>query len=737
MSFFISNRLAFRIGAGTSRLTFVRFHRNDLPFAFRKASFQNRFLELGIHMLKSLPGNVRQSLPHDDLQDMGQGQPDFDKVGDPAGPNHHYFGRHLKHPVRICDGCDPEDLKYLTSAFPELTDFRYLGKGGFGAVFSANQKHMNRCVAVKLLHADLALEERFVERFQQEACAQACVTHPNIVTVFDAGIRNERPYIIMEYVANGTLRDRISFQPFSTREALLMLQQLCDALECSHGKNLIHRDIKPENILIDHHGNLKLSDFGLARIVSEIQGAEKNIDHYYAGGTMNYMAPELMSRPWAADARTDLYAVIVVFYEAIMGEIPRGSFDAPSCKSRMIRPLRKQVDALVFRGLQSNPNRRFQTAVELKNQVDVIIDDPRLTKRVSRKWLLNQGEYRKYWLVAAMGMMLIQMGVVGYYYAQNVRRLDRQKAFTNQALIAAKQKEDALVAVKAELKKIQEDQEWRMSLADPIEFNSIVQFSDHGAGLNRDYAAKDLSAEERLSIDRILSELHQEYLRFELAHTVQEVRPDQTIVSTVRMSYEDLEDLENRLWSEIDMIVPVTKQKFLRDTLPLFVDCASLVAEMPGKADSKRSEFVKLITTDPNTNSGGVGKSHAQGLKRLFPSKLRYPQLFGWSPEDLPIRISVKRKGMWFAWSIEQLVHKKMASDGSRPATETFRVVDYGESPKIPAGLRRFWWDPLISRNKPERPIKQASRAEIVSLRSPDMMDPPGVFAGAKRGQSD
>ena len=681
-------------------------------------------------MLNTLLGDVRQLNQQDVLQNRDQDQLELDKTNEPVGRKHPHFNRYMKQSVKYGEDCDPEDLKFLESSFPELADFQFLGRGGFGSVFSASQSHMNRRVAVKLLHADLALKSGFVERFQHEAQAQACVAHPNIVTVFYAGIRNDRPYIIMEYVSNGTLRNRISFQPFSSREALLMLQQLCDALECSHGSKLIHRDIKPENILIDHHGNLKLSDFGLARIVSEVQESDKNIDHYYAGGTMNYMAPELMSRPWAADARTDLYSVIVVFYEAMMGEIPRGSFEAPSSKSRMIRQLRKQVDHIVFRGLQSNPNRRFQSAIELRNQVDAIVDDPRLTKRVSMKWLSNHDERRKYWMVAAMGIMFMQMALTGYYYVRSVRKLDRQRAYTNQAMISAKQKEEALVAVEAELKKIKNQQEQRTSLVDPNEFNAIVKLSDDSAWLNRDFGVKDLSTDERLTIDRILSEMRQEYLQIELANTTQEVRPDETIVSTVRINCESLDELEERLWSKIDTVVPVATQKLLRDTLPLFVDCTSLVTEMPGKTDSKRLEFGKLITTDPSVNFDGANKSKSQ-VNRLFPSKLRYPQLFGWSPEDMPIRISIRRKGMWFAWGIEQAVHSKATNGGNLQQTaETFRIVDYGESPIIPSGLRRFWWDPVTSSDRPARTVKQNPRSEIVSLRSPNSADLPGASVG-------
>ncbi len=682
-------------------------------------------------MLKTLFRNVSQLLWHDDSRIPINGQCEGKPFEVSGHRTQRTFGMSTVYPKRFDGTCDPEDLKFLESSFPELTDFQFLGKGGFGTAFSANQAHMNRRVAVKLLHNELVLEEGFAERFQNEARAQARVPHPNIVTVFDAGIRGGRPYIIMEYVPNGTLRNRISSRPFSSREALLMLQQLCDALERSHGASLIHRDIKPENILIDQHGNLKLSDFGLASVVSEAQEAEKNIDYYYAGANMNYMAPELMSRPWAADARTDLYAVIVVFYEAIMGEIPRGSFEAPSSRSRMIRSLRTKVDAIVFRGLQSNPNRRFQTAIELRNHVDAIIEDPRLTRRVSMKWALNKEEIRKYWLVAALGIMFLQTAFMGYFYVRNIRKLDRQKSINNQAMYAVKQKEEALAAVEAELKKNKEDQLNRTAIMDLNEVNAVIQFSENAAWLKRDFLVNDLSADERMAINRILFKMHQEYLQIELANTSQEVRSDETIVSTVRSSYEQLGELEVRFWSEVDGVVSVATQKLLRDTIPLFADSTTLVMETPGNADSRRLESGTLTTNVSGAPLDSVSKSRSRGVKRLFPSKLRYPQLFGWGPEDMPIRISVRRKGMWFAWSIEQSLQRTATAGGSRqqPA-ETFRVVDSGEAPTIPMGLRRFWWDPSIGTDKSAAPVAQSPAVDVLSLRSPNSSNLPGATVG-------
>ena len=678
--------------------------------------------------MSTLLGDDSHLSQHDDLQNAEDSQSEIDTVEHFVHQKDRSTSRPTKHSARLDGEFDPEELIFLESLFPELTDFQFVGSGGFGTVFSASQVHMNRRVAVKLAYAQLALNKDFVQRFQQQSRVQAYVMHPNIVTIFDAGIRNGRPYLIMEYVPNGTLRKRLLLRTLSCREALSMLQQVCNAMDCAHRANLIHGDIKPENILIDQYGQVKVSDFGLARIVGELGARVHGFRNDYAGATASYKAPELCSRPWITDSRADLYSAIVIFYEAMMDELPRGAFEAPSSTIRMVRPLRKQVDTLVFRGLHVNPNRRFQTALELTNSILAIMEDSRITQRVSLKRRFNKEERAKVWLIAGFLLMSLQVAVVGFFYLRSSRKLDSQRAFTAQALLTAKQKEGALVAVETELKKNNDKQKQRMSLVDPNEVNAIIQFSDRGAcWLNSDFAEKDLSRYERLMINQILSEMHEAYLRIELANTTQDVRSDETIVSTVRLNYDQLNELEGRLWTRIDAIVPVAKQKFLRDTLPLYVDCNTLVTEMPGKLDSKSIEFGRLITTDPGMNLDSLNKSHSRSARRLFPSKLRYPQLFGWSAEDLPIRITIRRNGMWFAWSIEQSDHKTLPSNGSRrQPTETFRIVDKGESPTIPSGLRRFWWDPATGTGKPLTEINEKLEPDVGNLGSPDSTNATG-----------
>ncbi len=675
--------------------------------------------------MNTLLGNSNELSQYDGFQNMEDSQSEFDTVENVTEWKERPTNTPVKHSARCDSDRDRDELKFLESSFPELTGFQFLGRGGFGTVFSANHVHMNRRVAVKLAHEHLALNSRFVERFQQQCRATAYVIHPNIVTIFDAGIRNERPYLIMEYAANGTLRDRISQRTLTCREALLVLRQLCDALECAHGGNLTHRDIKPENILIDQHGHVKLSDFGLSIITKDLDITNQRGADHNTEGTTSYTAPELRNKPSVVDSRADLYSAIVVFYEAMMDDLPRGGFEAPSSTLRLVRPLRKQVDTIVFRGLHFNPNRRFQTAFELKKHVVAIMEDSRITQRVSIKRFVNKEERAKVWLIAAFLLMTLQTAVVGFFYLRNSRKLDDQRAFAAQALLTAKQKEGALAAAEAELKKVNEKQKQRMSLVDPNEVNSIVQFSDQGAcWLNSDFAEKDLSRYDRLTINQVLSEMHQAYLRLELANTTQEVRPDETIVSTVRLNPDQLNELEGRFWSEIDSVVPVATQKFLRDTLPLYVDCNTLVTEMPGKLDSKSIESGRLITTDPGVSLDLINKTQSRSMRRVFPSKLRYPQLFGWSAEDLPIRISIKRKGMWFAWSIEQSDQKTVRVNGSwRLPAENFRIVDKGESPTIPAGLRRFWWDPSTGPGRRSSGINQTLELDAGNLSSPISMN--------------
>ena len=187
-----------------------------------------------------------------------------------------------------------------------------LGRGGMGTVYRAHDSTLNRDVALKLMsNTDLGTQGR--TRLLNEAQTVAQLDHPNIVTVFDAGEFESKPYIVMQLVEGGTLYDQ---KPESLDETLNIVKQVCAALDYAHRREVVHRDLKPENVAVSEDGTAKLMDFGLARSVTSRMTSEGNIV-----GTVFYMTPE-QAMGQELDGRADLYALGVMLYELTTGELP-------------------------------------------------------------------------------------------------------------------------------------------------------------------------------------------------------------------------------------------------------------------------------------------------------------------------------------------------------------------------------------------------------------------------------
>jgi hypothetical protein len=246
-----------------------------------------------------------------------------------------------------------------------------------GVVYKARQPRLNRLVALKILAPEREKDPAFAGRFEKEAQALARLSHPNIVTVHDFGQAGGMYYLLMEYVDGATLRQLLASGRISPREALAIVPQICDALQFAHDLGIVHRDIKPENILMDRRGRVKVADFGLAKLIGG--GSEPALGEPAAAppslteagkivGTPNYMAPEQVSQPGAVDHRADIYALGVVFYEMLTGELPGKSLEPPSRKVH----IDVRLDDVVLRALEQNPGRRYQQASVLKTQVETI-----------------------------------------------------------------------------------------------------------------------------------------------------------------------------------------------------------------------------------------------------------------------------------------------------------------------------------------------------------------------------
>ena len=238
-----------------------------------------------------------------------------------------------------------------------------LARGGMGIVYKARQPKLNRVVAVKVIDAKLAGIPEFTQRFEREARALAVLNHPHVVQVFDYGHEGDLFYLVMEWVDGTSLREILTAGHLSTDDALRYVPQICDALEYAHAQGVVHRDIKPENILIDRQGQLKIADFGIARLRGEDGTTPDFVTRTgQMMGTPHYMAPEQQKHTDRVDHRADLYSLGVVFYEMLTGELPLGRFPTPSQRVKVDVTL----DEVVLKTLEHDPNRRYQRASEIK-----------------------------------------------------------------------------------------------------------------------------------------------------------------------------------------------------------------------------------------------------------------------------------------------------------------------------------------------------------------------------------
>jgi tRNA A-37 threonylcarbamoyl transferase component Bud32 len=263
----------------------------------------------------------------------------------------------------------PPEPAALAVSFPDLEILELLGRGGMGAVYKARQTRLDRLVALKILPPEIGQDRDFTERFAREAQAMARLNHPHIVTIHDFGQTNALYFFVMEYVDGLNLRQVLDAERMAPREALAIVPQICDALQYAHDHGIVHRDIKPENILLNRQGQVKIADFGLAKLVGadvSTRAAERVL------GTPQYMAPEQVEHPAEVDHRADIYSLGVVFYQMLTGEFPAKLTEPPSKKVA----IDVRLDEVVMRALEKDPERRYQQVSQVKTQMETIASSP-------------------------------------------------------------------------------------------------------------------------------------------------------------------------------------------------------------------------------------------------------------------------------------------------------------------------------------------------------------------------
>ena len=258
-----------------------------------------------------------------------------------------------------------------------------IGVGGMATVYKANDHVLNRYVAVKILRDEFTTDNEFVRRFNTEAQAAARLTHPNIVSIYDVGNEGNVYFIVMELIQGKTLKEIIDEEgTISWKWATNIAIQIASALEMAHRNNIIHRDIKPHNIIITEDGVAKVTDFGIAKAVSNstITAFGTTI------GSVHYFSPE-HARGGFTDAKSDIYSLGVVMYEMLTGRVP---FDADTPVSVALKHLQEvavepikinplipeSLNRIIIKAMQKDPMERYQTATDMLRDLKQVTKNP-------------------------------------------------------------------------------------------------------------------------------------------------------------------------------------------------------------------------------------------------------------------------------------------------------------------------------------------------------------------------
>jgi len=266
-----------------------------------------------------------------------------------------------------------------------IVDERYqvlerIGAGGMADVWLAEDRHLQRQVALKVLHSRFAQDREFVERFRLEAEAAAGLQHPNVVAVYDRGDVDGTYYIAMQYLQGRTLKELID-AGLAPEEAVRLIRQVLEGARFAHRHGVVHRDLKPQNVIVDSEGKATVTDFGIARAgVSEITQAGAVM------GTPHYLSPE-QAQGQEVTAVSDLYSIGVMLYEALTRRVPfegdsaiavamKQVAQAPQRPSTINPQVSPALDAVVMRALEKDPGQRFQSADAFIAALDAALKDP-------------------------------------------------------------------------------------------------------------------------------------------------------------------------------------------------------------------------------------------------------------------------------------------------------------------------------------------------------------------------
>ncbi|MDP7007949.1 MAG: serine/threonine-protein kinase [Phycisphaerales bacterium] len=281
------------------------------------------------------------------------------------------------------------DTRKSTQRIPGFNFIRKLGSGAMASVFLAQQKSLDRPVAIKVLPTKFSDNKEFIDRFYKEGKAAAKLNHPNIVQAYDVGLSGEHHYFVMEYVDGITAFDRVEEEKqLSEKESISILRQVASALQHAHDAGFIHRDVKPKNIMISSKGDVKLADLGLARAMSDVESAEAEAGRAY--GTPYYISPEQIRGEVDITPAADLYSLGATIYHLVTGRVP---FPGKNPSDVMRRHLKQDLippdhineslsagfSQIIEMMMAKEVSQRYQNARDLLSDIDAVMagDQPK------------------------------------------------------------------------------------------------------------------------------------------------------------------------------------------------------------------------------------------------------------------------------------------------------------------------------------------------------------------------
>jgi serine/threonine protein kinase len=288
-------------------------------------------------------------------------------------------GLHTIDPAIAAAKAEPEGKSLLDLKPDEIFADRYrvvaeIGRGGMGVVYRAHDPVTQRDVALKLIRADRLAGKDAVKRLVREGVLARDIRHPNVVAVYDVGEVKGLPFLTMELLEGGSLRAWMQARMRQGRDSSMataanVIREVLSGLQAAHAQGVIHRDLKPENIVLmgepnDHEARLKILDFGIARAGGGSDTGSTSL------GTLEYMAPEQITAPEAAQTSADFYSLSVMFYELLIGVVPKGHWQPPSGGRSDVPPA---IDKLIERGLSNNPRQRQQSAQQYRADLDAAL----------------------------------------------------------------------------------------------------------------------------------------------------------------------------------------------------------------------------------------------------------------------------------------------------------------------------------------------------------------------------